>query len=151
MTTSEAKFWDRALTAEEIATLAKGGEVPGGQAVAPRHEEISMSDIVKRLRDVEAWCHVSTAKEAADEIERLRAEAETMRADCERELREAYADYRESAEAAEAKLSKAVEALEFFADNHNWRLNRPLDPNGSNFDGTSRARATLKEIGGDHG
>lgn len=32
-----------------------------------------MSDIVKRLRDVEAWCHVSTAKEAADEIERLRA------------------------------------------------------------------------------
>lgn len=73
MTTSEAKFWDRALTAEEIATLAKGGEVPGGQAVAPRHEEISMSDIVKRLRDVEAWCHVSTAKEAADEIERLRA------------------------------------------------------------------------------
>lgn len=51
----------------------------------------------------------------------------------------------------EAKLSKAVEALEFFADNHNWRLNRPLDPNGSNFDGTSRARATLKEIGGDHG
>lgn len=72
---AEAKFWDRALTAEEIATLAKGGEVPGGQAVAPRHEEISMKDIVERLRDAfnpEYWTS-EIRTEAADEIERLTA------------------------------------------------------------------------------
>lgn len=39
-----------------------------------------------------------------------------------------------------------VEALAFYANEENWRLNGPLDVNSPRFDGESRATALLAKI-----
>ncbi|MGE8128910.1 hypothetical protein ACQKQD_18215 [Methylobacterium sp. NPDC080182] len=48
-------------------------------------------------------------------------------------------------DAALARVEGLEKALAFYADEQNYRMNAPLDPNSSWFEGNSRARSALSE------
>ena len=52
----------------------------------------------------------------------------------------------EAAGVCEDVRDELVEALEFYANEENWRMNGPLDVNSPRFDGESRARTILAKI-----
>ena len=73
---------------------------------------------------------LSDRDEAADELARLRAEVERLRA--------ALADERAHADAL-------AEAVEMFATDRNWLQGGPFDPCSPSFTGTSMASAVAKQ------
>lgn len=51
--------------------------------------------------------------------------------------------FREERDAALFRAERAEKALTFYADEQNYRMNGPLDPNSSWFEGCDRARAAI--------
>lgn len=56
---------------------------------------------------------------------------------------------RELTDIAATMIEELAAALEFFADDDNWRLNGKCDPNSGNFIGRLHARAALANLKGE--
>jgi hypothetical protein len=138
------------------AALAEAREMMGSMDLLETFDaalaatEAMSDDLVQRLRqavldkdnfprmDSERQVACGLAREAAAEIERLRAEIANQHVE--------ITHWHDKFEAAEAALATAREALEFFADHDNWRRGRKLDPNSANFIGRIHALAALAAL-----
>jgi hypothetical protein len=117
-----------------------------------------MTDIVERLRSPEVFIDTGgmtspVARQAADEIERLRAERDRLASSCGHcgELERAFIRFHE----AEAERDRLRDAVQWFIDNDETNEgDTPLPEYGGRcwneinayyIDGLNRARAALKE------